>query len=120
MGMVNNRQVAEQTSNSACRVEVSFHDWDSNLASASHPWDAPACGFNFALINFGNQDIRLQIYSTQGLGGQVCLIRLGADANGVAVLPSKFATVRFQRVPEWTWRGRDVRGNGYRRADVLE
>ena len=97
-----NPQVTAQAANGACRVEVSFHDWDPTPPAFSHPWDAPACGFNFTLYNLGDGDIRLQVYSTQGLAGQVCMISLGVDANGVAVLPSKFATVRFQRIPNGT------------------
>ena len=96
--MIGNPLVAAQPVNGACRVEVSFHDWDPP-AVWSHPWDAPACGFNLTLYNFGSGDIRLQIFSNQGVGGTVCMIRLGVDANGVPELPSKFATVRFQRVP---------------------
>jgi len=96
--MIGNPLVAAQPANGACRVEVSFHDWDPPPIW-SHPWDAPACGFNFTLYNFGSGDVRLQIFSSQGVGGTVCMIRLGVDVNGVAELPSKFATVRFQRVP---------------------
>ncbi|MCU1337784.1 MAG: hypothetical protein JWO19_3365 [Bryobacterales bacterium] len=98
-GIVGNPLVAAQGVNGACRAEVSFHDWDPAPPPSSHPWDAPACGFSFTLSNLGNGDVRLTIYSPQGVGGEVCMIRLGVDANGGAMLPSKFATVRFQRVP---------------------
>jgi hypothetical protein len=96
---VTNPSVPAQAVNSSCRAEVSFHDWDSNPPPASHPWDAGACGLSFTIYNFGNGDVRLQIYSTQARGGQVCMISLGVDATRNPILPSKFATVRFQRVP---------------------
>ena len=94
-----NESVAAQLPNNTCRVEVSFHDWDDNPPPASHPWTAPACGFDLTLYNFGQGDIRIQLYSTQDKSPQVCMIRLGVDAYGNPVLPSKFATVRYQRVP---------------------
>jgi hypothetical protein len=98
--MVGNSQVPAQAVNGACRVEVSFHDWDPP-PMFSHPWDAPACGVDFTIYNIGNGVILLAIYSSHNTGeqGNGCLIPLGVDANGAAVLPSKFATVRFQRVP---------------------
>ena len=95
---VSNSNIAAQPANGACRVEVSFHDWDSNPPPNSHPWDAAACGFNSTLYNLGSGVFYLQIFSTN-TGGQGCTVQLGVDAKGNPILPSEFATVRFQRVP---------------------
>ncbi len=96
--IVSNPNVAAQPATGACRVEVSFHDWDSNPPPNSHPWAAPACGFDFTLYNLGGGIFYLQIYSTH-TGAPGCMVQLGVDANGNSILPSKFATVRFQRAP---------------------
>ena len=98
-GQAGNLSIPAQPINGACRVEVSFHDWDSNPPASSHPWDATACGFNMYMSNLGHGQILLTIYSRQGVGGQACGISLGVDSSGKALLPTKFATVRFQRVP---------------------
>lgn len=96
---VSNNSVAPLPVNSPCRVEVSFHDWPDDFPGAAHPWDVPACGINIAFIYFGKGAIRIQLYSTQHSGALVCLPNLGVDANGNPALPSKFATIRYQRIP---------------------
>jgi hypothetical protein len=93
-----NASIPAQSLNGACRLEISFHDWDSNPPIITHPWYAAMCGIITNLSNLGDGDLRLIIYSVQGTGGQVCTIPLGT-LNGKPVLPSKFVTIRFQRKP---------------------
>jgi hypothetical protein len=95
---VSNASVPGRIVNTACRLEISLHDWDSNPAPITHPWYAAACGITSNLQNLGDGDLRLVIYSVQGTGGQVCSLPLGT-LNGQPTLPSKFVTIRYQRVP---------------------
>ncbi len=73
------------------RVEFSIHDWDPN-ASASHPLGGAAVGADIQFQNLGGGDLRLQIFSTNVVGGAVCQMPIGS-------LPTKFITLRFQEDP---------------------
>src|SRR4051812_37913233 len=81
-----NETIPTQPSSAVCRTEFSFHDWNDSPPPNAHPWDAPACGFEITLYNFGNGDIRLQVYATQDVTTAVCMIPLGVNADGSSVL----------------------------------
>jgi hypothetical protein len=102
-------RVPAQGANRPCRVEWSFHDWSSSLRDHTQPIRPWACGIDVQITNAGriaqgpNQgqdDIRLQMYHKLSSGGgyDLCLFNLYP-------LPSRFATIRYQHVPNETGPG---------------
>ncbi len=92
--VVENTSVPAQGANGSCRVEWSFHDWAPNVTPISHPVYPEACGMNVYFQNLGPNDLRLQFEQrhSRGPDSGVCQVQLGT-------LQQKFATVRYQHVP---------------------